>query len=257
MFALLSLNLVAGNPFVTAYVQSDWFGKGIFWGLFVLSALSWTILIHKAWLLYQVRRLTKDFTAAFSEKDPLGLQFARPANSGRLLEVPHPFFEIYKALKQKTLQIIGRNHLYATAPEGPVFLSDADLGLIETQVQTELQTQMKTVEKHLFVLPTVVTLGPFLGLLGTVWGILLTFSELHARGTATANGAMLAGLSMALATTVIGLVVAIPALVGHNYLKNAAREYRREMESFSQLLLMSVELQYRRPDEAQKIPVLS
>lgn len=66
---------------------------------------------------------------------------------------------------------------------------------------------------------------------------------------------MLSGLSMALATTVIGLVVAIPAIVGYNYLKNAGREYRREMEDFSQLLLASIELQYRKPEHAQKIPI--
>ena len=247
--------LASGNPFITSYLQSDWFGKGIFWGLFLLSTASWGVLIHKAWIFSQISRLSREFSDQFSDKDPLGLQFTRP-QKGRLLEVPHPFFEIYKALKQKTLQIIGRNHFFAPAQEGPVFLSDADLGLIESQIQTAISTQTKTLEKNLFVLSTIVTLGPFLGLLGTVWGILLTFSQLNARGASAGNAAMLSGLSMALATTVIGLVVAIPALVGYNYLKNAAREYRREMDNFSQTLLSAVELQYRKPEpvHAQKIP---
>jgi biopolymer transport protein TolQ len=245
------LLFATGNPFVSAYVQSDWFGKGIFWGLFLLSALSWTILIHKAWIYYQVRRLSNEFTSLFSEKDPLGLHFTR--TKGRLLEVPHPYFEIYKALKQKTLQIFSRNHFFA--PNAETILSDADFGLIESQVQGTMASQYKLLEKHLFVLSTIVTLGPFLGLLGTVWGILLTFSELHSRGFSSSNATMLAGLSMALATTVIGLVVAIPALVGYNYLKNAGREYRREMEDFSQLLVASLELQYRKPEHAQKIPL--
>jgi biopolymer transport protein TolQ len=56
---------------------------------------------------------------------------------------------------------------------------------------------------------------------------------------------MLGGLSMALATTVLGLLVAIPALVGHSYLKNAERETRRDMETFSHTLLAAIELQYR------------
>jgi biopolymer transport protein TolQ len=243
--------IAAGNPFISAYVQSDWFGKGIFWGLFILSALSWTVLVHKIWIYYQVRRLSNEFTSLFSEKNPLGLQFTRPR--GQLLEVPHPFFEIYIALKQKTLQIINRNHFYL--PNEETVLSEADLGLIESQVQSALASQHKALEKNLFILSTIVTLGPFLGLLGTVWGILLTFSELQSRGISSSNSAMLAGLSMALATTVIGLVVAIPALVGYNYLKNAGREYRRDMEDFSQLLLATLELQYRKPDHAQKIPI--
>ncbi|HSX11821.1 MAG TPA: MotA/TolQ/ExbB proton channel family protein, partial [Chlamydiales bacterium] len=187
----------------------------------------------------------------FSEKDPLGLQFARP--KGKLLDVPHPYFEIYKALKQKTLQIFSRNHFFA--PNAETILSEADFGLIESQVQSALALQHKILEKNLFVLSTIVTLGPFLGLLGTVWGILLTFCELNSRGFSSSNAAMLTGLSMALATTVIGLVVAIPAIVGYNYLKNAGREYRREMEDFSQLLLASLELQYRKPEHAQKIPI--
>lgn len=245
--------LATGNPFITSYLQSDWFGKGIFWGLFLLSAVSWSILIHKTWIYYQVRRLSKEFTTLFSEKDPLGLQFTR--SKGPLLEIPHPFFELYKALKQKTLQIISRNHFFA--PHAENVLSESDLALVESQVQSTLGSQYKLLEKNLFILSTVVTLGPFLGLLGTVWGILLTFSELHARGISSSNAAMLAGLSMALATTVIGLVVAIPAVIGHNYLKNALREYRRDMEDFSQHLLASLELQYRKPDHAQKTPSIS
>lgn len=241
--------LATGNPFISAYLQSDWFGKGIFWGLFALSALSWTILVHKAWLYYQVRKLSDEFSALFSEKEPLALQFTK-AVKGNFLDVPHPFFEIYKALKQKTLQLISKNHFFA--PSAEATLSEADLGLIESQIQSMLAKQNKLLEKNLFVLSTIATLGPFLGLLGTVWGILLTFSELQARGMSSNNSAMLAGLSMALATTVIGLVIAIPALAGFNYLKNAVREYRRDMEGFSQQLIAAIELQHRKPEYAQK-----
>ena len=241
----------AGNPFISSYLQSDWLGKLIFWGLFLLSALSWTLLIHKAWIFAKVRKLSQEFIDLFDEKEPMRLQFTR--SKGHLLEIPHPFFEMYKTLKQKTLLLISRNHLYI--PEGETVLSEADLGLIDSQVQTTLGKQHKLLEKHLFVLSTTATLGPFLGLLGTVWGILLTFSQLHARGVSASNAAMLSGLSMALATTVIGLLIAIPAFAGYNYLKNAAREYRKDMEDFSQLLIASVELQYRRPDHAQKISI--
>jgi biopolymer transport protein TolQ len=57
---------------------------------------------------------------------------------------------------------------------------------------------------------------------------------------------MLSGLSMALATTVLGLLVAIPALIGHGYLKNKERETRQDMETFSHTLLAAIELQYRK-----------
>jgi biopolymer transport protein TolQ len=245
----------SGNPFVSAYLQSDWFGKGIFWALFALSALSWWILIHKSWVFFHVRQMSRDFGALFSDKDPLGLQFHRPLQ-GKLVEVPHPFFDIYKVLKRYALQIINRNHLFD--PQKETALSEADLGLIESQVYAAVVAASKKLEKNLFVLSTIVTLAPFLGLLGTVWGILLTFSQLHQRGGAMAsNMSMLSGLSLALATTVIGLVVAIPALAGYNYLKNAGREYRRDMEGFSHLLLTSVELHYRKPADAKTTTPIS
>lgn len=190
--------------------------------------------------------------AQFSEKDPLGLQFIRPLK-GRLLEVPHPYFEVYKTLKQYVLQVISRNHFYIPAQE--TSLSEADMGLIESQVYAAMASQTKKLEKNMFILSTVVTLGPFLGLLGTVWGILVTFSQLHQKGfAAVSNASMLSGLALALATTVVGLVVAIPALVGYNYLKNAGREYRRDLEDFSHLLLTAVELHYRRPENAKTAP---
>ncbi len=236
----------AGNPFVSAYFQSDLFGKGIFLGLFILSVASWWILLHKSWLYFNMRRLSVEFKELFSEKDPLGLQWNRPMK-GKMLEIPHPLFEIYKAMKQNALQVISRNHFFAPGQE--THLSEADLGLIESQVHAATVKQSKKLEKHLFILSTVVTLAPFLGLLGTVWGILVTFSQLQGKGHAAAsNTAMLSGLSLALATTVLGLVVAIPALVGYNYLRNAGREYRRDMEDFSHLLLTSVELNYRKPE---------
>ncbi|MBI3508544.1 MAG: MotA/TolQ/ExbB proton channel family protein [Chlamydiia bacterium] len=230
-----------GNPFISAYVQSDWFGKGIFWGLFLLSILSWTVLIHKTWIYFHVRRASRSFAAQFSEKDPFALQFQKPISG----KIPHPYFEIYKTLKSHVLQLLSRNHFYAV-------LSDSDLGLIEAQAQSAIASAMKRLEKNLFILSTVVTLAPFLGLLGTVWGILLTFSQLQAKGLAGSNTAMLSGLALALATTVLGLVVAIPALVGFNYLKNACREYRRDMEDFSHLMLTSVDLHYRKPIDAEK-----
>ena len=124
-------------------------------------------------------------------------------------------------------------------------LSSADLELIATQTAAAASAQGKALDKNLFILSTVVTLGPFLGLLGTVWGILLTFSQLS-HGFSTSNTAMLTGLSMALATTVIGLVIAIPALVGYNFLKNAGREYKRDLEHFVHFLLAAVEMQYRK-----------
>ena len=91
-------------------------------------------------------------------------------------------------------------------------------------------------------------LAPFLGLLGTVWGMLVTFSGLKSHAVSMANAAVLSGLSTALATTVLGLLIAIPALIAYGYLRNAVLEINRDMENFSQVLLTTIEMQYRKVD---------
>jgi biopolymer transport protein TolQ len=105
--------------------------------------------------------------------------------------------------------------------------------------------QTKKLEKNLYVLSTIVSLAPFIGLLGTVWGILITFSSMQSHMAGGSQG-ILEGLSLALTTTVLGLVDAIPALIGYNYLKNSARDFRVEMENFNTSLVSAVEMQYKR-----------
>lgn len=230
--------LIASNPFISAYAESDLFGKGIFLGLFVLSAICWTIVLFKGWQFWAVGKLSRQFSEQFSEgkHDPLNLQFQRPSLS-RIGEIPHPLFDIYRSVKQQTLILLSRNQDSS--------LSEADMQLIESGVFAEISLSSKKLEKHLFILSMIVSLGPFLGLLGTVWGILLTLAQLQSGGH-SGNAAMLKDLSMALATTVLGLLVAIPALVGYSYLKNSSRESRRDMEGFSHSLLTSIEMQHRR-----------
>ncbi len=186
--------LASSNPFIRSYVEADWFGKAIFLSLFALSILCWSLIIYKYWVYRQIKKISQTFAEQFSEKELLTLQF-KPLR-GRLLEVPNPLFEIYKALKNKVLQIIDRNHYFA--PNEEAVLSEADLELIEREIQMAISKQTTGLEKNLFILSTIVTLGPFLGLLGTVWGILMTFSDLHTRGGAMGNAAMLSGLSLAL-----------------------------------------------------------
>lgn len=236
----------AANPFISSYLQSDWFGKLIFWALFLTSLVVWTLLIQKSWLYQKVKKLSLEFKSQFSEKDPLSLQFSRPQKHF-LLKIPHPFFEVYKTFKLHTLQCMDRG-----SHEEP--LSENDLKILENRLKTLCLSQVRKLEKNLFVLSTVVTLSPFLGLLGTVWGILLTFSNLHAKGLALSNVSMLSGLSLALATTVLGLVIAIPALIGNNYLRTFSKEYRSELEEFSDLLISSIEMHQQKLSHAKKSP---
>jgi biopolymer transport protein TolQ len=240
------------SAFVSAYSQSDFFGKVIFLLLFALSVICWIVLLHKMWLAKKVLKVSRHFASILEKhKDRLlTLDLADLPKMDRR-DLPHPYAALFSSLKQKTLEILGKNQFFAQQRGmgkggAEVYLTREDLDLVESHGLTTLSSQAKHLEKNLFVLSTIVTLAPFVGLLGTVWGILVTFSGLQSGAAAGASSTVLSGISTALATTVLGLVIAIPALVGYNYLRNTVRESHSDMEDFLYFLLSTVELQYRK-----------
>lgn len=232
------MTFLAQSTLFSAYGSADFFGRSIFLALFALSIICWVAAVHKT---AQTRKVRRKATR---------LQQLTQREKSQLLNLPsnesHPFASVFSAVKSKTLEVLDKNHFFAGEDE-KVFLSRSDLELVETHGLTTISSESKKLEKNLFVLSTIVTLAPFLGLLGTVWGILLTFGELQSGANATSNTAILGGLSTALATTVLGLVIAIPALIFHNYLKNSLKYLTSDMEDYLYGLLSTVELQYRKP----------
>lgn len=238
------------HAFVIAYTQSDFFGKLIIMGLIAISMICWIVLLYKTWIMRHVQRLSDAFQNAITEsKNPVLTLDLGQLPQARNPTIPHPFADIYSSVKQKTVEVLSKNHYFISQTVGakaPVYLSPTDLELLESHVTATISAQNKKLEKNLYVLSTIVTLAPFVGLLGTVWGILMTFSGLQEGGAISTNSSMLGGLSTALVTTVMGLIIAIPALISYNYLKNALRNYASDMDDFLTLLLSNIELQYRK-----------
>ncbi len=240
------------NAFSGAYTQSDFFGKVIMGALFVLSIVCWIVLCYKIWQTKKTKASCISFARILKKhKDQiLALEKSDISYKGGQ-QFPQPFAEIYFILKEKTLETLNKK-LYFLEQQGQgkenVYLTTNDIDLLEQYVSTTISTQYKILEKHVFILSTIVTLAPFLGLLGTVWGILVTFAELHTGSSASSSSAILGGLSTALATTVLGLVIAIPALISYNYLKTNLKSFSSDMEDFLYTLLSTLELQYRKVD---------
>ena len=243
--------ILIGNPFFDAYLQSDLLGKLIFIGLVSLSIISWIILIHKLLVFQEAKKNSRQFWDAFQIQrlNPLGLETSKKKS---------PFEELYLLLKRYTLEILNKNAKFGQKNQESknheikgresASLSGADLDFVQAQLLTGVSNQAKSLEKNLFILSTIVTLAPFMGLLGTVWGILTTFSEMQNMSGGMGHSSVLSGLSLALATTVLGLLDAIPALIGYNYLKNTLRDFETDMHSYSNEMLASIELQYRKVD---------
>jgi biopolymer transport protein TolQ len=256
----VNIIMLNGNPFFEAYSQSDFLGKFIFLGLYALSICSWSILVYKMWITYQAKKHAFRFLEAFQLQkfNPLSLD----CENINKIKTINPFLDLYQVLKKQCLEVMTKNRHFSKLqqPESTGFgqpnlpssyLSLSDIDYIAAHLSTQVARQVKFLEKYLYILSTTVSLAPFLGLLGTVWGILTTFSELQAQSGVGGGGThqmVLGGLSLALATTVLGLLDAIPALVGYNYLKNTIRDFATEMEGFSNEILAAVELQYRKVD---------
>lgn len=256
----VNILVLNGNPFFEAYTQSDLLGKLIFLALYALSICSWSVLVHKMWITYQAKKHAFRFYESFQlqKLNPLSLDCENISKKQAI----NPFLDLYQVLKKQCLEVLAKNRHFSKLqqkgttppqeygqPAQPVsYLSLSDIDYVASHLSTQVAQQVKNLERHLYILSTTVSLAPFLGLLGTVWGILTTFSEMQAQTGASTHNMVLGGLSLALATTVLGLLDAIPALVGYNYLKNSIRDFSTEMEGFSNEILAAVELQYRKVD---------
>ena len=220
------------NPIFISYQHSDLFGKAIFLLLFAASIITWTLFIKK-WLLFKEMRnegaqLRDFFTKKFLNPMQCDKKFSQSS-----------FYILYTTLQNSALRRFHKNNFNEEQKERS-FLGIKDLEQIEDEVLLTAAAELKNAEKNIFILSTIVSLAPFLGLLGTVWGILTTFLELQANHGVRAESAIMGGLAMALATTVLGLVVAIPALISYNYLRAQLVLLRHEMMGFSQQLVSNL-----------------
>jgi biopolymer transport protein TolQ len=186
------------NPVIQAFLTSDLFGKGIFLALFALSIATWSLFLQKWSLCKQILREGKLFCPKEATKHP-----------------HHPFAVLYEIFTKEKKEIATLDKL---------------LSIEKTQIKKQL-------ESGLYCLPTIVSLAPFLGLLGTVWGILITFNELQLGKSVQGSSAIMGGLSMALGTTVVGLIVAIPALVAYNYLRSQIKSICVDIDCFCEDLI--------------------
>lgn len=244
MFVNKILILAVSNPFYQAYLYSDFLGKVIFLSLIAISILSWTILIHKIFYTRQAKRNSLEFYKIFNKKPRNALNFEKEQQFKH--KSPNPFYELYQVLKRKTVEMLNKNRAFSQNKGDISYLSPTDVETIDSMLFSKTAFLVKFLEKNLFILAIIVGLSPLLGILGTVWGILNTFSELRAHALASTNQMVLGGISLALTTTVLGILNAIPALIAYNYLKNYISNFETEMDGFSSEMLASVEMQYRK-----------
>ena len=143
------------SPFITAYAQSDLFGRLIILGLIFLSIVCWVLLIYKIWLTRHVQRISNAFDLACRKNKERLLHIAlQELPHPPSVQIPHPFKEVFQTLQNKTLEVLNKNLYFSQKEQGKVHLSLADLDVIESTALITVSSQIKKLEKNLFVLAT-------------------------------------------------------------------------------------------------------
>jgi len=198
-------------------------GKVTIGALVIVSLLSWSVIITKIIQLTRAARATRRFVAAYRETHgPLDLHHRGEAFNGA------PAFELYSA-GAKELQFQLAKHPLLV--DGETKINQFSLDSIRVALEEAAMQEALALEKGMIVLSTAVAGGPFIGLLGTVWGVMETFSGI-ARANAASLTAMAPGVAGALICTVIGLLVAIPAMFAYNFMVTSIRAFTAELDAF-------------------------
>lgn len=197
--------------------------------LVIFSIWSWAIFFKKMLDFARVKRRTKKFLASYrfrkemKEWDSLGFQLSDNPY-GRILASG---MEEFKKLKVRvSAQLM---HGQGSQKERGFINELADnirLAMERTKIDEIAQLEVALPTLSIFV-----SVSPFLGLLGTVWGIMEAFLEIRARGSAHIT-VVAPGISDALITTVYGLLVAIPALIFYNIFRSRVNNYSGELDKF-------------------------
>ena len=191
--------------------------------LLLASIFSWTIMISKWSRFGRARTQSLRFVRAFRKSTRLS-EIATVAEQFRPSPLVAVFSEIHDEYQR---QNNGRG-----MPRNPVAL--------ERAAQTASSEALTSMESRMTWLATIAAIAPFIGLFGTVMGIIDAFHGLGTAGAATLR-AVAPGISEALITTAAGLVVAIPAVVGYNQLTARLREFAARMDDFGRELLNAIE----------------
>jgi biopolymer transport protein TolQ len=124
-------------------------------------------------------------------------------------------------------------------------LNTLQIGAIRNAAEREVADQVLALESQMGILATAVNASPLMGLLGTVWGVMLAFTGMAIQGSANLS-AVAPGIAGALLTTVVGLIVAIPSAIGYNYLTSQIRTLTVQMDNFADALVADMQRHFIR-----------
>ena len=201
---------------INLFIRADIVVKSVIIMLIACSIYSWAVIIEKYRLFKKINQSTEEFESKFwNSKSAETFYNNLPAN------VQDPMALIFKDAMQNLLKRRSRTDLN---------------NRMTTMLETGIEKQISKITKGFTFLATVGSTAPFIGLFGTVWGIMNSFQSIAiSRNTSLAIVAP--GIAEALFATALGLLAAIPAVVAYNKFNNDSIKYSQRLENFSKRFL--------------------
>ena len=196
--------------------------------LLFFSIVSWALIVEKWWQFRRVRRQSLAFTKVFRE----GRRASVVQTAARKYR-DSPLAQLYAAAYMEIAGVPDVEHVIDDGDEG---LPSERLDAVHRAMRRAAALEVAQLERYLPFLATTASATPFIGLFGTVWGIMSAFHGIGAQGSASL-AVVAPGISEALIATAAGLAAAIPAVIGYNYFVNRVRHWATEMDGFTLDLL--------------------
>lgn len=216
--------------------------------MFIISLL---VMIGKGMTLRAARRDNDAFLAQYRNVSPANLAELDQDESAEEAEIAESEFLAAIVGKHDHFQGSPIYHIYHAGVqelkkqfngfEGTADLSAEAINVVRTRLDAAMVREMQKLNKNMVLLTIAISGGPFLGLLGTVLGVMITFAVIAATGDVNINS-IAPGISGALLATVAGLAVAIPALFAYNYLLTQIKDVSADMQVFADEFLAVVSL---------------
>jgi biopolymer transport protein TolQ len=228
---MLIPKLIAAGGLLFAFNHATVAGKIVLLLLAIASIFSWSIMFTKLRVMQFARKQNARFLAVFrQDRQPLRLFEKNARFPGS------PVFNVYCAgCQEMTFQMLGSaevDETFRARLDIAEKISPAQMGAVNAAMERAVGETALALESQMILLATAVTGAPFLGLLGTVWGVMDAFTGVAEAG-APNLASMAPGVSGALITTVTALCVAIPAMFGYNFLVTRIRGMIVEMDNFA------------------------
>jgi len=198
------------------FIRADIIVKSVIIILIACSVYSWAVIIEKYKLFKKINQSSEEFETKFwNSKSAESFYNNLPGN------VRDPMTLIFKDAMQNLLKRRSKTDLNAR---------------MTSMLETGIEKQMSKITKGFTFLATVGSTAPFIGLFGTVWGIMNSFQSIAiSRNTSLAIVAP--GIAEALFATALGLLAAIPAVIAYNKFNNDSLKYSQKLENFSKRFL--------------------